>query len=212
MGVDAAVSCTCYQEGRIVSPFPEHTRVDEEGMLMLDLPMEGHEDEYDIFEEWLSNSPCGHPWLDFCQVRLSNWGGYRSFQSALEQTGWDHFPILRTYLPERNDGHLPTDAAGTALEELETFRRICSYMVPVLVNAETGDLVKGHSYLIMGGYTPAGFHYVVGIDEDSIYVGEQSDPLPHPLTSSFARACASCVQLLARKISLWGGGKWYTGM
>ena len=92
MGLDATVSCTCYKQGRIISPFPEHTIVNAEGQLELDLPMRGHEDEHDIFEEWLNNNPCEHDRMEFCQVRISNWGGYRSFQAALEEAGWDHFP------------------------------------------------------------------------------------------------------------------------
>lgn len=177
MGLDAAVSCTCYRQGRAISPFPKHTRVDDEGELFLDLPLRGHEDEHDIFEEWLYNgSPCEHPRMELCQVRISNWGGVSSFKSALEQAGWEHFPTLHTYLPNANGGHLPADAAGTALEELETFRRIFEGSVPVLVNAETGDLARPMGNFIAGGHTPSGFHYAVGLDQDGVYVAELSDP------------------------------------
>lgn len=184
MGLDAEVSCTCYQQGWAISPFPEHTRVDDEGELVLDLPRRGHEDEHALFEEWLYNgSLCEHPEMVFCRVRISNWGGYRSFQSALEETGWEHFPTLHAYLPENNGGHLPAHAAGTALEELETFRRIYAGTIPVLVNVETGELVNPLGYSIMGGRTPAGFPYVVGIDRDGIYVAEGADQ-PHVLFRS----------------------------
>jgi hypothetical protein len=169
VGLDAAVSCTCYREGRAISPFPEHIIVNEDGWVELDWPTRGHEDEHDIFEEWLY-SACEHPRMDFCQVRISNWGGYRSFQSALEETGWEHFPTLHTYLPENNGCHLPADASGTALEELETFRRICAATVPVLVNAETGDLVK----------SPAHQRDAVGISDRVMRVGVRLLPCHRP--------------------------------
>jgi hypothetical protein len=177
MGLDAAVPCTCFQQGRIVSPFPDHTIMDEEGQLTLDFPLRGHEEEYDIFEEWLHHGTvCEHPGMKYCKVHLSNWGGVRSFQAALEEAGWDHFPTLRAYLPEHNGGRLPASLAEAALEELKTFRGIYTGTVPVLVNAETGTLEREHGFAIYGGRSQDHSEYVVGMDRDGVYVGVPSRP------------------------------------
>ena len=177
MGLDAAVSCTCFQRGRIVSPFPDHTIMDEEGWLTLDFPLRGHEDEYDIFEEWLNTGTvCEHPGMKYCNVHLSNWGGYRSFQAALEEAGWKHFPTLHTYLPNLNGGRLPASAAGTALEELKTFTELYTGSVPVLVHAETGALEEEGEFGIYSDSPQEDFGYVVGMDRDGVYVGVLSQP------------------------------------
>ena len=174
MGLDAEVSCPCYQQGRVVSPFPEQTIIDAEGWLDLNVPYEGHEAEHDRFETWRSRA-CEHPMMTYCRVHLSNWSGYRMFQAALEEAGWEHFPTLCAHLPNGNGGAMSAQAAAVALQELETFRRIYQGTVTVLVNAETGEVERTYIEAYDGLFR-FGPKYEVGFDPHGLYVREPSEP------------------------------------
>ncbi len=179
MGLDASVTCACFRQGRIVSPFPAHTMIDEDGELTLDFPKFGHEDEYARFTEWLeTEAVCEHPGMEYLTIRISTWGGVHHFQAALEEAGWDLFPTLHAYLPEANGGQLPASAASAALEELQTFKERYISSVPVLVNVETGALEREEGfYSVSGGYSPGASGNIVGMDRDGVYV-EVSTPPP----------------------------------
>ena len=174
MGLDAEVSCTCYQQGRAVSPYPEQTILDAEGWLDLDVPYEGHEAEHDRFETWRQHA-CEHPGMTYCQVHLSNWPGYRLFQAALGEAGWEHFPTLSTHLPNANGGAMPAQAAAGVLQELETFRQRYHGTVTVLVQVETGE-VERESIQAYEGLFRFGPRYEVGFDPRGLYVRDQSAP------------------------------------
>lgn len=124
MGLDAFVRCRCYQDGLVSPPadLADHVDSDEE-FFCLDLPFDGYEEEHERFDDWVA-SGCEHPDMEYASEYLSNWGGYRLFQNALERAGWHHFPILQEYLPESNGGMLPADLATAALEELLVFQAL----------------------------------------------------------------------------------------
>lgn len=178
MGLDASVTCACFRQGRIVSPFPAHTIIDDEGELALDFPALGHEEDYARFYEWLSTGAvCEHPDMEYAKLRIATWGGVRDFQAALEDTGWESFPTLHAYLPEANGGQLPASAASAALEELETFKERYISSVPVLVNVETGALERGGGfYTVSGDYRHGTSGWLVGIDRDGVYVDVCTPP------------------------------------
>lgn len=144
MGLDAAVYCRCYQEGRVISPFPDLTSFDEEGFLDLALPYDGHQEEHRLFWQW-KQTACPHPGMHYCRERIANWSGYRLFQAALKQAGWEHFPTLQAELPEHNGGHMSPQAAALALKELATFKRLYHGTVIALVNADTGELLRRYT-------------------------------------------------------------------
>ncbi len=184
MGLDASVTCACFRQGRIISPFPAHTTIDDDGELTLDFPKLGHEEEYARFYEWFDTGEvCEHPGMEYATVRISTWGGVHSFQAALEETGWELFPTLHAYLPEANGGQLPASAASAALHELQTFKERYTGTVPVLVNVETGALEQEHGFARMSGdYSPGRSGYIVAMDRDGVYVEVATPP---PLARSF---------------------------
>ncbi len=180
MGLDASVTCACFRQGRIVSPFPAHTMIDDDGELTLDFPELGHEEDYARFHEWLGTggAVCEHPGMVYLTIRISTWGGVHHFQAALEEAGWDQFPMLHAYLPEANGGQLPASAASAALEELQIFKERYTGSVPVLVNVETGVLEREEGfYTVSGDYSPGTAGNVVGMDREGVYV-EVSTPPP----------------------------------
>jgi hypothetical protein len=152
---------------------------DEDGELTLDFPEFGHEEEYAQFREWLATEEvCEHPRMEYATLRISTWGGVRSFQAALEEAGWELFPTLHAYLPTANGGRLPASAASLALEELQTFKERFAGTVPALVNVDTGVLEREEGfYMVTGGYSPGISGSLVGMDRDGVYV-EVSTPPP----------------------------------
>lgn len=178
MGLDATVMCACFRQGRIVSPFPAHTMINEYGELALDFPELGHEEDYARFYEWLTTATlCEHPDMEYATIRISTWAGVHYFQAALEKAGWDQFPTLRAYLPEANGGQLPASAARAALDELQTFKERYSSSVPVLVNVETGALEREEGFAFYsGGYSKGISGGIVAMDLDGVYVEVNTPP------------------------------------
>src|SRR5262249_11591067 len=178
MGLDAAVACRCYQQGRVVSPFPEQTIIDAEGCVELDWPYTGHEAEHDLFYTW-TESACEHPRMNYCWVHLANWAGYRLFQEALSETGWEHFPTLNAHLPNANEGTMAAQAAVVALRELETFKQIYHGTQTVLVSETTSE-VERTSIKSYDGIFLFGPRYQVGFDSRGLFVREAAEPNPEP--------------------------------
>src|SRR5437762_2549274 len=113
MGLDALVRCNCWEQGRTTPPpFADHVRADEDDCLELDLPYDGHEAAHQQFEAWRATA-CTHPDMEYAGERISNWGGYHAFLSALEAADWLHFPTLHETLPTANGGITsPAEAAA----------------------------------------------------------------------------------------------------
>ena len=129
--------------------------VDEHGTVDLDLPdprvgatkeeTETFWARYEAFEEW-QKCACPHPDMRYADVYVSNWGGYRLFQQALGQAGWEHFPTLQAQLPNRDSGSSPASAAAAALEELRYFIEVADLGSNIfLIDSDTGDVL--HEYM-----------------------------------------------------------------
>ncbi|MEW4453182.1 hypothetical protein AB1L30_10940 [Bremerella sp. JC817] len=121
MGLDATVMCNCFRDGKTKPPpFPsEWLEVDNEGYINL-------KKEHNSGENWAKHyewgqSCCGHKGMDFARERISNWTGYRQFQEALGEVGWQHFRVLKEQLPNANGGLTPSAASAKAIEELDFF-------------------------------------------------------------------------------------------
>src|SRR5947207_404641 len=104
MGLDATVSCNCWKLGLTKAPpFPRnYLEMDQDGYLNL-------RPEFDNKEYWMSfwnwsQTCCEHEGMDYASERIANWSGYRLFQEALGQAGWEFFPVLGAELPNTNGG------------------------------------------------------------------------------------------------------------
>jgi hypothetical protein len=121
MGLDATVMCNCFREGKTTPPpVPrDWLEIDEDGYLNL---KKEHESNENWIKHWeWEQSCCEHRGMDFVSEAISNWSGYRTFQEALGDVGWRHFPVLREQLPNSNDGLTPSAASAEALRELDVF-------------------------------------------------------------------------------------------
>jgi hypothetical protein len=164
MGLDAVVACNCLVRG-VARPAPVPVHIDEDGWLA---PV----DDADrmTFEAWRRDC-CPHPDLEHTCERIGNWSMFRSFQEALEESGLSRFPTLARVLPGGNGGQvLPVDARA-CLAELAMFRRDYRHQRPVLVDAETGEILREHIASYDGVFAMLGPEGIdVGFDGDGLFV------------------------------------------
>lgn len=140
MGLDATVMCSCFRDGTTTPPpFPrDWLEIDDEGYINL-------KKERDSDENWAKHyaweqSCCEHKGMDFSSECISNWTGYRQFQEALGEIGWQHFPVLKEQLPNANGGLTPSAASSDALLELDVFTSVGEIGTKtVLVDTASGE-------------------------------------------------------------------------
>jgi hypothetical protein len=140
MGLDASVMCNCFRDGKITPPpFPlEWLALDAEGYINL-------KDGFNSDENWSKQyvwqkSCCEHEDMNFVSERISNWTGCRQFQEALEELGWQYFPVLQEELPNANGGKTSSEASAKALQELDAFVSTGEIGTKtVLVDSATGE-------------------------------------------------------------------------
>src|SRR5579885_575811 len=140
MGLDANVMCNCFRDGITTPPpFPrEWLEVDGEGYLNLTKHHDS-DDNWAKHYEW-EQSCCEHEGMNFVSEHISNWTGYRQFQEALGEVGWQHFPVLKEQLPNANGGLTPSTASIRALSELSIFTAVSEIGIKtVLVDTESGE-------------------------------------------------------------------------
>jgi hypothetical protein len=173
MGLDAFVSCRCWQDGLTTPPpVPRELVVcDEETRLDLTIPYDGNEDLYRDLDNWVHSGACGHEQMDQASVHVSNWTGYRLFQEALKTAGWQHFPTLQAYLPQDNGGSLPAREAPRALAELQRFTsqtRLGTYTY--LADEETGERLGEYVPAYRGVFCWDPHDKNVGVDPAGLFV------------------------------------------
>lgn len=190
MGLDASVMCRCWQDG-ITTPPPmpaEWIKFDAEGYLAL-VPPHNDLPTCLAFDTWV-RAACRHPDMQAEVRHVSDWVGYRLFQDALSQSGWEHFPALREHLPQSNGGGwMPAPAAAQALDELAYFVQGAFLGVDTsLVDEDTGEVVmtyvKAHDgvvHLATGfeaGIGPAGFF--VRLDSRTVFESQRFEQVISP--------------------------------
>jgi hypothetical protein len=178
MVLDAIVECNCYRMGKTKPfPLPELEPLfgqDEDGYLGLKLPYQGNEDVYERIGQWKENA-CEHPGMEYLSEHLSNWSGYRAFQEALGQVGWQHFPTLEAELPAANGGYMPSESAALVLKELIYFREASSS----ISNAYLIDTLKDerlHEYIASyGGLFLFAKPVSMGLDKNGFFLLERDE-------------------------------------
>ncbi len=176
MGLDASVMCTCYKLGK-TSPclFPDDFYIDDEGFPAVRLTAFDDDAKSDSFDVWLADC-CEHPYMDFDSIYIPNWNEYRVFVDALEQVGWEHFPMLKAHLPTENHGTIPAEAAETALTELAYFKSQNGISKTFLINTETDEVIQSTSQSEDGLFTGDGRTGLrLGFDEQGFFIRDSWD-------------------------------------
>ncbi|SCG78867.1 hypothetical protein [Micromonospora humi] len=175
MGLDAYVSCRCWQDG-LATPCPVGpVGHDEDGHLTLVQPGEYDATAENAFYAWLAGDACPHPHMELVSEGVANWTGVRLFQQALRAAGEERFPTLAAALPDRNDGGFPAEQAAAVLAELDAFRASAVADEVALVDEATGQVVMQYVEACRGVfmYGP-GWH--AGVDPDGFFVAGDADP------------------------------------
>ena len=184
MGLDAFVACNCYREGRTTPPpVPRELIVlEDDGTIELDLAYDGNEEQFAAFDQWMWGPPscCEHEEaLHAARVRVANWGGYRAFQQALGQVGWERFPTLHDELPNSNDGTTSPAAAALALEELAAFRDSDLGHNWFLVDDDSNETIYEYIAAYEGVFAWDGLSgFNVGIDPRGLFIVERNTQPP----------------------------------
>jgi hypothetical protein len=171
MGLDATVMCNCFREGKTSPPpFPrEWLEVDYEGYLNLKSEHDC-ESNWNRHYEW-EQSCCEHNGMDFVARRISNWTGYRQFQGALGEIGWQKFPVLKAQLPNGNGGLTAAAASAEAIVELAIFTASGQIGVKtVLVDTSSGEGLYEHVAAYGGVFILSGSRGInVGLSESDFF-------------------------------------------
>jgi hypothetical protein len=157
MGLDAYVRCNCLVEGK-AKPFerPDALGIDEDGHLA---PVGKWADDPELFNrfwEW-KKTACEHADMEVASQGISNWSGYRRFQEAVGELGWDRFPTLR--------------------DELDLFEREQAGLERyVLVDSESGEAEYVYIACYRGVFLLHGSRGVeAGFDPDGFFVRRLQD-------------------------------------
>lgn len=168
MGLSLSVMCRCFFEGKARPPFPDQIVVDEDGFLALKIPDQG---KRNLFSDWVE-SGCEHPRMTYAS-QLINWTAYRSFQQALEVAGWEHFPTLRSELPNVNGGTTSAAAASAMLEELTFFvDRADLGWTTVLIETDTGEELHEYVAAYNGEFKIGLNGHNFGVNENGFFIRE----------------------------------------
>ncbi len=166
MGLDASVSCRCWEDGLCNPPAslaprlwydpvraevnqttPENLPTPE--VLALDL-------EYDL---WVMEGACAHQLMCAARERISNWSGLREFQHALRSLGKGSNIALLREIPNRNGGLTKPTDARMCLAELDNFCSTGPFgQVVELVDGGNGEVIHSrvapyHGWLGTNGAT-----------------------------------------------------------
>jgi hypothetical protein len=184
----ARVACNCFHEGKTPRPpHPDLLFVDPNGEVDLNIvvPESGDDDawrdyckEYDDLEQW-QKSACPHPDMFYARVGVANWPGYRLFQQAQAQVGWEHFPVLREQLPTSDSGTTSALAAVGALQELHGFVGMSAIGTNTfLIDSDTAEVLAEHVEGDSGVFLLAIPGLEVGVDHHGLFI--RGPDLPHP--------------------------------
>lgn len=135
VGLDAAVYCNCWRDGKTTEPpVPrECVHLDEDGWVWNSNPdwtpgaQPGTEEwvrgmATDIaFDSWKQSQACPHDNMQLVSARIANWSGVGGLLQALQEGGEDQFATVLTELPTSNDGSTSPELAARMLNELNVF-------------------------------------------------------------------------------------------
>jgi hypothetical protein len=180
MGLDAFVQCNCYRQGKTKPfPFPElehYYRQRKEGYWTFNLPEDL--DSLDLWQKFgvWQKTACEHHGMRTASERISDWAGYRAFQEALYQIGWELLPTLIEELPNINWGFASPQTAVWMLKELQTFRRNVDLGINTfLIDTETGHTLSEYIESYNGVFHWGGrTGYNAGIDLEGFFIAERN--------------------------------------
>lgn len=150
MGLDAYVSCRCWETGLCRAPpveiarflsFDETTKTVD--IVIPDTFSATQDTElYVEFSEWREKHACVHHNMCAACERIANWDGIRLFQAALRNHGGERYATLLREIPDGNGGATQPEAALACLAELHDFTVLVATQRRVeLVDVNSGQVL-----------------------------------------------------------------------
>ncbi len=178
MGLDASVMCDCLKR-RLTSepPVPrEWLVIDDEGQIAIAPEHDSPGTGGDVYH-WMEDC-CDHPGMRYASEGIANWTGYRLFQQAMAEVGWENFPVLHQELPEVNGGRTEASASALALEELAAFRKVGRIGSNTwLVDTTTGEVNRESVAAYEGVFIMSSSGLEAGFDSDGFFIRTSEDGL-----------------------------------
>jgi len=177
MGVDGFVRCECFaRRATTPPPFPwESLYINEDGHLSL-RPEFNSDEEWQLRYSW-EQACCEHKDMRIASEHISNWGGYRALQEALDAAGWDNFPTLKQQLPTTNGGMTTCAASEAALAELALFRELPVIGTNAYVVDDAGNPLFPHIRAYKSVFIHCGRSGVeAGVDSHGFFVRRVTFP------------------------------------
>ncbi|MEO1286203.1 MAG: hypothetical protein AAFV93_00440 [Chloroflexota bacterium] len=163
-----------------MSEYEQLIGIDEDGYFSLLLDYEGNEEIFKVFFRW-ENDACEHLRMTYASEHISNWSGYRYFQEALADVGWDNFPTLKQELPQSNGGATTSNSAKFMLQELALFRQLADdRQIPSLIDTSNGKVLYTYIEAYDGVFSWNSKNNLrLGIDADGFFIEEHYPDYPN---------------------------------
>lgn len=145
MPIDASVMCNCFRDGKTKPPPVPLAQLefDSEGYINTKPGYESIESANNLY--YWEQTCCEHKGMKAAFAGIANKSGYRYFQTALAQLGWENFPTLESELYDESRATTPTRLSAIALTELDWFSQLEQVGTQtVLIDSQTRDVVKSH--------------------------------------------------------------------
>ncbi len=149
MGLDAYVTCRCWEEGLCDPPASiasrlrydpvraELDRIEPEGLSAQEGLALYLEDDL-----WFEQSACAHPKMWVAHERISNWGGLGAFRHALRSLGENPCATLLREIPDSNGGMTKPVDARACLVELSHFCAMGPFgQLNQIIECSHGDVI-----------------------------------------------------------------------
>jgi hypothetical protein len=119
------------------------------------------------FDAWRATA-CAHPHMQLLSERVGNWASVRTLQAALGVVGAPARALLAA-IPDANGGALEAADIPACLEALDAFRRLYKWLLPRLVDGDTGALVYTYVEAYRGEFVWSNTGNV-GFDHEGLFV------------------------------------------
>lgn len=115
MGLDAHVSCRCWQDGLTTTPPPAPVEFDEGFVCSVDCK------DWELVLDWTETAgTCPHHGMDYRHESIGNWGAVRDIEKLLIRVGRSMFPtLLSTMASILNGGTVEVDDCKRCIAELD---------------------------------------------------------------------------------------------
>lgn len=169
MGLDAVVTCRCWQDGLTTTPPPVPVELIEGRISSVD------SEDWELALDWSeAASTCPHEDMEYRAERIGNWAGVRAFEKLLICAGRSMFPtLISTMASISNGGTVDVDDCKLCIAELDLLESGVIGMTRWdIIDMDTGDIISWADQVDL--WRDDGYGHCVG---GLFYVSEPDGPV-----------------------------------